>query len=104
MTIEKKYQAIAPETQHFKQEAFTSIEHTEIRWLGNSSHLINSRGTCIMVDPLLKGFDMPLLRETPILPEEVPVRKSTIRVYILSGFWLSVELFPSPPEFLQGLF
>ena len=72
MTIEKKYQAIAPETQHFKQEAFTSIEHTEIRWLGNSSHLINSRGTCIMVDPLLKGFDMPLLRETPILPEEVP--------------------------------
>lgn len=72
MTIDKKYQAIAPETQFFKEEAFTSINHTEIRWLGNSSHLINSHGTCIMIDPLLKGFDMPLLREAPIQPEDVP--------------------------------
>ena len=72
MTIEKKYQAIAPETQYFKEEAFVPINHTEIRWLGNSSHLINSHGTCIMIDPLLKGFDMKLLRDSPIQPEDVP--------------------------------
>lgn len=67
-----KYQAIAPETQFFKEEAFLTLNHTEIRWLGNSSHLINSHGTCIMIDPLLKGFDMPLLRVAPIQPGDIP--------------------------------
>lgn len=34
--------------------------------------LINSHGTTIMVDPLLEGFDMPLLIEMPILTKDVP--------------------------------
>jgi len=34
--------------------------------------LINSRGTTIMIDPLLKGFDMPVIIEFPIKTEEVP--------------------------------
>ena len=34
--------------------------------------LVNSRGTTIMVDPLLREFDMPLLIEIPIAPEDVP--------------------------------
>jgi L-ascorbate metabolism protein UlaG (beta-lactamase superfamily) len=34
--------------------------------------LINSRGTTFMIDPLLEGYDMPLLRDFPIKPKEVP--------------------------------
>ena len=33
---------------------------------------INSRGTTLMVDPLLEGFDMPLLITFPIAPKAVP--------------------------------
>ncbi len=65
-------QAIPPATRHFGKEAFNDIDHTEIRWLGNAGFLINSRGVTIMVDPLLVGFDMPLLIEMPIEPEEIP--------------------------------
>jgi L-ascorbate metabolism protein UlaG (beta-lactamase superfamily) len=34
--------------------------------------LINSRGTTVMVDPLLGGFDMPVMIEFPIAPADVP--------------------------------
>lgn len=68
----EKGQAYPPITQHFGKEAFAPSNQTVIRWLGNAGFFINSRGTCIMVDPLLIGFDMPLLIEPPILPEEVP--------------------------------
>ena len=65
-------QATAPKTQHFGKEAFARVEGTEIRWLGNAGALINSRGTTVMVDPVLSGFDMPLLIEMPITEDEVP--------------------------------
>ena len=68
----EKGQAMPSATQHFGKEAFAPSNQTVIRWLGNAGFFINSRGTCIMVDPLLIGFDMPLLIEPPILPEEVP--------------------------------
>lgn len=65
-------QAVAPQTRRFGKEAFGAVDGTEIRWLGNSGALINSRGTTIMVDPVLSGFDMPLLIEMPITEEEIP--------------------------------
>lgn len=65
-------QIVAPKTQHFGKEAFGAIDGTEIRWLGNSGALINSRGTTIMLDPVLSGFDMPLLIDMPITEQEVP--------------------------------
>ena len=34
--------------------------------------LINSRGTTLMVDPLLRGFDMPLLIEMPLAAKDIP--------------------------------
>ena len=34
--------------------------------------LVNSRGTTFMIDPLLEGYDMPLLMNFPIVPKEVP--------------------------------
>lgn len=69
----EKGQAIPPHTQAFGKEAFLPTGNTVIRWLGNAGFFINSRGTCLMVDPLLVGFDMPLLIDVPILPRDVPV-------------------------------
>ncbi len=68
----KKYQAKAPKTQPFGQEAFTKTNKTTIRWTGNAGFLINSRGTTLMVDPLLKDFDMPVMIDYPIAPKDVP--------------------------------
>lgn len=68
----EKGQAIPPQTRHFGQDAFAPNDETVIRWMGNAGFFINSRGTCIMVDPLLVGFDMPLLIEVPVLPKDVP--------------------------------
>src|SRR4051794_9641517 len=68
----KKYQAKAPPTQPFGKEAFEPSGKTSIRWLGMAEFLVNSRGTTFMVDPLLEGYDMPLLMKFPIAPKEVP--------------------------------
>ena len=68
----EKGQAYPSSIQRFGKEAFAKSNNTVIRWLGSAGFLINSRGTSIMVDPMLVGFDMPLLIQSPILPEEVP--------------------------------
>ncbi len=68
----KKYQAKAAKTQPFGQEAFSKTNKTVIRWTGNAGFLINSRGTTLMVDPLLKDFDMPVMIDYPIAPKDVP--------------------------------
>lgn len=66
-----KYQAKAPKTQPFGLEAFKPSNKTTLRWLGMAGYFINSRGTTIMVDPLLKGFDMPIMIDFPIAPKDV---------------------------------
>jgi L-ascorbate metabolism protein UlaG (beta-lactamase superfamily) len=71
-TAGKKYQAKAPRTQAFGEEAFKASGTTTLRWLGMAGFLINSRGTTIMIDPLLKGFDLPIMIEMPISPDDVP--------------------------------
>lgn len=68
----KKGQAMPGKTQFFGKEAFKKMNHTEIRWMGNASIFINSRGTNIFIDPLLEGFDMPLLIDMPIEAKNVP--------------------------------
>lgn len=69
---EKKYQAKAPTTMPFGKEAFANSNSTTIRWLGMAGFFVNSRGTTFMVDPLLEGFDMPMLIDFPITAKEVP--------------------------------
>src|SRR6478735_5879232 len=71
-TTVKKYQATAPPTQPFGAEAFDRSNNTTIRWLGMAGFLVNNRGTTFMIDPLLEGYDMPLLMEFPILSKAVP--------------------------------
>ena len=68
----KPYQARAPKTQNFNAKAFQPSQKTIIRWLGNAGFFINARGTTLMVDPLLKGFDIPSLITMPIDPTAVP--------------------------------
>ena len=68
----KKYQAKAPPTQPFDAAAFQPSSQTTLRWLGMAGYFINSRGTTLMVDPLLKGFDMPIMIDFPISTEQVP--------------------------------
>ncbi|MFD4058773.1 MBL fold metallo-hydrolase [Streptomyces californicus] len=48
-----KSNAIAPATQLIQQEAFTDSSGTFIYWLSGSGFLINSRGTLIMIDPVI---------------------------------------------------
>ncbi|KIC90290.1 metallo-beta-lactamase [Flavihumibacter sp. ZG627] len=68
----KKYQAKAPATKPFDSKAFGPSDHTTLRWLGMAGYFINSRGTTLMVDPLLGGFDMPVMIKFPIAPKDVP--------------------------------
>lgn len=50
---------------------FNKIDDTRIYWICNGGVLINSRGTCVLIDPLLEGFDMPLLVDPPLLIEDI---------------------------------
>ena len=68
----KRYQAKAPPTVQIGNEAFVNSNSTSIRWLGMAGFLVNSRGTNFMIDPLLEGYDMPLLMDFPIKPKSVP--------------------------------
>ncbi len=66
-----KGQAIPSYVEHIEANAFDERKNTEVRWLSGGAAMINSRGTVIMIDPVLEGFDMPLTYEPPIKPEEV---------------------------------
>lgn len=71
-TTVKKNQAKAPPTQVFGAEAFRVGNTTTLRWLGMAGYFINSRGTTMMIDPLLGGFDMPVMIKFPIAANKVP--------------------------------
>src|SRR3954452_16461745 len=68
----KDGQAQAPTTRPFGAAAFGSSAGTTLRWLGMAGVLINSRGTTVMIDPLLGGFDMPIMIDMPIAAADVP--------------------------------
>lgn len=70
--MNSKKQAKAPQTHPFGKEAFGFLDHTTVRWLGNGGLFINSRGTCLMVDPVLEDFSLPLLVDVPIPVPAVP--------------------------------
>ena len=74
MNIKKssKGQAMPAEVIPIRAEAFEPIDHTKVYWLGSAGILINTRGTTLMIDPLLEGFDMDTLFDSPILPNDVP--------------------------------
>ncbi|MCF0116310.1 MAG: MBL fold metallo-hydrolase [Erysipelotrichaceae bacterium] len=67
-----KGQAQANPTVKMSNKDFMNDGHTSVYWLGGGGAMVNSHGTVIMIDPLLEGFDMPLLIDAPIKCEEVP--------------------------------
>lgn len=75
-------QAVAPMTLPITKQAFDVISKTEIRWLGNAGIMMNTHGTCLMIDPLLEGFDMPLLIDMPIFPQQVPALDAVLITHI----------------------
>ena len=66
--INEKGQAVPCAVLPIPREAFSPMDHTEIRWLGGAGVMLNIRGTVILVDPVLRGFDMPLLFDMPLQP------------------------------------
>lgn len=69
--INEKGQALAPLTQKMTASAFDINRSCDIYWLGGGGMMMNCCGTILMIDPQLAGFDMPILRQPPLLPEEV---------------------------------
>lgn len=72
MKMSDKGQMMAPDTMKITARAFEDINGTSIYWLGGGGAMINSHGTIIMIDPVLIGYEIPLLIDTPIFPQEVP--------------------------------
>jgi len=67
-----KGQAMPEKTIKMDKTCFEDGGHTSIYWVGNAGSFINSHGTIIAIDPMLKGFDMPLLVTMPIDPMDIP--------------------------------
>ncbi len=65
-------QAMPEHVTPIREDAFLVKDHTELRWLGGAGVLINCRGTILLADPLLMGFDMPLLIDSPLMVEHTP--------------------------------
>lgn len=65
-------QAMPAQTVALETEAFEAIDGTKVYWLGNASILINSRGTILLIDPILDSFDMPLLIDMSVDSKTIP--------------------------------
>ncbi|MCQ2241687.1 MBL fold metallo-hydrolase [Treponema sp.] len=59
--INGKKQAQPAATVKLTQKDFENNDCISVYWLGGGGAMINSFGTILLLDPLLKGFDMPLL-------------------------------------------
>ena len=71
IVINDKGQAVAPQSQPITKQDFLSDHKTRIYWLGGAGIMVHSHQTNIMIDPVLEGFDIPLLYQVPILPQNI---------------------------------
>lgn len=69
--MNEKGQAVAPKSIPMTNQAFMVDEQTRIYWLGGAGVMIHSHHTNIMIDPVLEGFDIPLLYQVPLLSQDV---------------------------------
>lgn len=63
-------------------DAFEPSDATQLCWLGGAGIFLNARGTRIMIDPVLEGFDMPVLFDAPIAPADVPALDAVLITHI----------------------
>ena len=78
----EKNQAMPAGTVPLGPEAFTPRADTAVTWLGGAGILLNARGTCVMIDPVLEGFDMPVLFDAPVAPANVPALEAVLITHI----------------------
>src|SRR4028118_1799863 len=80
--LDKKYQARPQATQALSLKDFQIRDETAVYWLSAAGVLINSRGTTIMIDPILSVMENDptrseidgklLLAPPPIQADQVP--------------------------------
>ena len=80
--VNEKGQAQPAKVLPVGAEAFAPTDRTEITWLGNAGVLLNARGSTILIDPLLTGFDMPLLFEIPLQIQNIPALDAYLVTHI----------------------
>lgn len=80
-------QAMPDGVAPFGREAFDSCSRTEIRWLGSASVMIRSRETVLMIDPVLTGFDLPLLASPPLSLSDIPRLDGVLMTHIDSDHY-----------------
>ena len=66
VVINDKGQAVAPQSQSITKQDFLSDHKTRIYWLGGAGIMVHSHQINIMIDPVLEGFDIPLLYQVPV--------------------------------------
>lgn len=82
-----KGQAIPPKTIFLSPSAFEDNGNTAVYWLGEAGVLINSRGTILMIDPVLSVIPASILPGSALLSEvnaspcliEPPIRAAHVR-------------------------
>lgn len=52
--LDSRVTVVAPETRPMGEKDFQTCENTRVYWLGGGGFMINSRGTVLMVDPILE--------------------------------------------------
>ncbi|MBP1924217.1 L-ascorbate metabolism protein UlaG (beta-lactamase superfamily) [Sedimentibacter acidaminivorans] len=76
----QKFQATAPSTIQMREDDFKLQNSTSVYWLGSGGILINSRGTIIMIDPVIctdpqnssmSETGQTLLVSSPIVPSKI---------------------------------
>lgn len=75
-------QAMPSRTVAMGADALGPRADTAIWWLGGAGFLVNARGATFMVDPVLGGFDMPVLFDAPLAPEDVPALDALLVTHI----------------------
>lgn len=78
----EKGQAVAPKTIPMTHRDFYHDHETRIYWLGGGGVMIHSHNTNIMIDPVLKDFDMPLLYDIPISTNDIPTLDGLLITHI----------------------
>ena len=68
----KRTSSCTKKQSQWQKKDFEDQGNTRVYWLGGGGAMINDHGTVIMIDPLLEGFDMPLLIDMPIDVKDVP--------------------------------
>lgn len=52
--LDSREPVVAPCTQMMTEKAFGESDHTTLYWLGGGGFMVNSRGTVLLVDPILE--------------------------------------------------